>query len=149
MMKRMVLVLGIMVLMMGKSSGDDNNGVIYMSGLFTLPNIIINIGNLYQINQPKSYKHDYPDLGVVLGGAQIGYGGYIYLINHNPNSESNIWKDQIAFFNMGFGAATIILSKLNIEKSHKPQDTRTSLNPFSMPVNGKNMAMGMSFKFRF
>jgi len=148
-MKKIILVIALTFCMMGKGFGEGEvTGLIYVTGLYTAPNLLFNLVHIHQLNQPKAYSKDLHQISIVFGLLQAADGGFIYFINHS-SYERPKWIDQIAFFNIGFGTVTAILGELNLLKDKKFQDKRTSWNLYSFPARDKTMGMGMSFSLRF
>ena len=143
-MKKLILIIVLSILTITKQSfGEGPNGgdrVVYYA--YCLPNIYINILNIRQISLKIPYERKIPKIGLFFGAAQLGLG---FALIH----EYNYVAPDIPYSWIGLGSVTLITSIWNLTTDHKPKDPRTSWNLYSLPMQNKTMAMGISYSFSF
>ena len=149
MMKRMIMLIVVVVGMMGNKSFGEGEGegyLLYFSVALTVPNLIFNGINIYQIYQTKTNDHVIATIGIVTGGLQMLSA--LPYITDPYLSQFDIVRN-IGYGSFAFGAITVGTSIWNLSTDHKPQDTRSSWNLYSFPTHDKSLGMGISYSLRF
>ena len=144
-MKKLIVVAVVVVLMMGRSRGEDG-GIATIPLIFIIPNTAISAFNIYQINQCKCNYKIIPITGIFTGSLQTLVGASLY---HTSIKYTDTSLKRNSYICIGVGSITLISSVWNLFFNHKPKDKALSWNLYSFPTHDKTMGMGCSFSYRF
>jgi hypothetical protein len=113
-------------------------------------NLSLNAINALQILKGSTNK-TIPTLGLVAGAGQVILGIAAFpknTNNFNGTNTTNESKKTLSMVNIAVGSSTMILSAWNLINKKKQKDRPTSVNLYSIPVEGNKMNLGVSFTKR-